>query len=292
MPPPRVTIGVPAYNAQRYLALALDSVLAQTYADIEILVVDNASTDSTPDIVQRYAERDPRIRYVRNPENIGAGRNFKRCVELARTEYFRWQSADDLSAPTFVERCVAVLDREPDVIQAYPRTILIDDNGAELSKYDDPIQTLSDSPRERYLHVMNNLGLVNAYYGVMRTELLRKTGVHGAYLGADLIVQAEIALYGKIREIPEYLYFRRMHAEAHSAMTLGQAHAFYNPKKPRRREMTLWRQLGERLRSVARSPIPLSDKVRLSATLLRGAIATRDRLMAEARNRIRRDAGA
>lgn len=292
MPAPRVTVGVPAYNAQRYLSLALDSLIAQTYTDIEILVVDNASTDSTPDIVERYAERDPRIRYVRNPENIGAGRNFKRCLELARTEYFRWQSADDLSAPTFVERCVAVLDREPDVIQAYPRTILIDENGTELSKYDDPIHTLSDSPRERYLHVMDNLGLVNAYYGVMRTELLRKTGVHGAYLGADLIVQAEIALYGKIREIPEYLYFRRMHAEAHSAMTVGQAHAFYNPKKPRRREMTLWRQLGERLRSIARSPIPVADKLRLSGTILRGAIATRDRLIAEAMNRVRRNADA
>jgi glycosyltransferase involved in cell wall biosynthesis len=292
MPAPRVTVGVPAYNAQRYLPLALDSLIAQTYKNIEILVVDNASTDSTPDIVQRYAEQDPRIRYVRNPENIGAGRNFKRCLELAHTEYFRWQSADDLSAPTFVERCVAVLDREPDVIQAYPRTILIDENGNELSKYDDPIETLSDSPRERYLHVMNNLGLVNAYYGVMRTELLRKTGVHGAYLGADLIVQAEIALYGKIRAIPEYLYFRRMHAEAHSAMTLGQAHAFYNPKRPRRRELTLWRQLGERLRSIARGPIPIMDKVRLSGTILRGAIATRDRLLAEARNSMRRSADA
>lgn len=292
MPAPRVTVGVPAYNAQRYLSLALDSLIAQTYENIEILVVDNASTDSTPDIVQRYAERDPRIRYVRNPENIGAGRNFKRCLELARTEYFRWQSADDLSAPTFVERCVAVLDSEPDVIQAYPRTVLIDENGNELSKYDDPIETLSDSPRERYLHVMNNLGLVNAYYGVMRTELLRKTGVHGAYLGADLIVQAEIALYGKIRAIPEYLYFRRMHAEAHSAMTLGQAHAFYNPKRPRRRELTLWRQLGERLRSIARSPLPILEKVRLSGTILRGAIATRDRLLAEARNSMRRSADA
>lgn len=292
MPAPRVTVGVPAYNAQRYLPLALDSLVAQTYQDIEILVVDNASTDSTPDIVQRYAERDPRIRYVRNPENIGAGRNFKRCLELARTEYFRWQSADDLSAPTFVERCVAVLDREPDVIQAYPRTILIDENGNELAKYDDPIETLSDSPRERYLHVMNNLGLVNAYYGVMRTELLRRTGVHGAYLGADLIVQAEIALYGKIRAIPEYLYFRRMHAEAHSAMTLGQAQAFYNPKRPRRRELTLWRQLGERLRSIERSPIPILEKVRLSGTILRGAISTRDRLLAEARDSMRKSADA
>lgn len=278
---PRVTIGVPAYNAERYLALSLDSLLGQTYRDIEIVVCDNASTDGTEVIARRYAERDARVRYVRNPENIGAGRNFIRCVEVARGEFFRWQSADDLSAPTFVQRCVEVLDAHPDVIQAYPRCTLIDECGAELEQYAEKIQALADSPRERYLHVMHHLALVNALYGVMRTDALRRTAVHGAYLGADLVVQAEIALYGKLWEIPEYLFLRRMHAQAHSAMTPEQKQAFYNPAAGRRSTLTRWRHLGERLRSVARSPLSRWEKMRLGATLLRSALASRDELARE-----------
>lgn len=278
---PRVTIGVPAYNAERFLPVALESLLGQTYGDIEIIVVDNASTDSTGEIVRTFAQRDARIRYVRNPENIGAGRNFIRCVELTRTELFRWQSADDYSAPTFVERCVDVLDAHPEVIQAYPRAVLIDENGVELERYDEKIATLADSPRERYLHVMRNIGLVNALYGVMRTDLLRRTAVHGAYLGADVVVQEEIALYGKIREIPEFLYFRRMHAAAHSAMSVAEKNVFFNPGTPRRRELTHWRQLRERLASVRRSPLPGGEKARLAGTILRSGISGRDHLVRE-----------
>lgn len=279
--PPRVTIGVPAYNAERFLAVALESLVNQTYRDIEILVVDNASTDSTGDIVREFAERDDRIRYVRNEQNIGAGRNFIRCVDLARTELFRWQSADDYSAPTFVERCVEVLDAHPDVIQAYPRAILVDENGAELERYDEKISTVAESPRVRYLHVMRNIALVNALYGVMRTELLRKTGIHGAYLGADVIVQEEIALYGKIWEIPEWLYFRRMHAAAHSAMSVAEKNAFFNPGKPRRRELTMWRHLRERIIAMLRSPLPLGEKTRLAGVILRSGVSGRDELVRE-----------
>lgn len=279
--PPRVTIGVPAYNAERFLAVALESLVNQTYRDIEILVVDNASTDSTGDIVREFAERDDRIRYVRNEQNIGAGRNFIRCVDLARTELFRWQSADDYSAPTFVERCVEVLDAHPDVIQAYPRAILVDESGAELERYDEKISTVAESPRVRYLHVMRNIALVNALYGVMRTELLRKTGIHGAYLGADVIVQEEIALYGKIWEIPEWLYFRRMHAAAHSAMSVAEKNAFFNPGKPRRRELTMWRHLRERIIAVLRSPLSLGEKTRLAGVILRSGVSGRDELVRE-----------
>jgi len=278
----RVTIGVPAYNAARYLALALDSLVRQTYTDLEIIVSDNASTDATPDIASDFARRDPRVRHVRSPENIGAGRNFIRCVELARGELFRWASADDLSAPAFVERCVEILDAHPDVVQAFPRTTLIDANGVETKRIDDPVATMSESPRERYLHVMRNLTLVNSLYGVMRTATLRRTSIHGTYVGADLVVQAEIALYGKIAEVPEYLFFRRMHPQAHSAMTRVQQLAFHQPAaRARRLEFTRWRQLAERLASVRRSAITVGDKAFLSVMIAREAVKSRDELFGE-----------
>ncbi|HET7372425.1 MAG TPA: glycosyltransferase family 2 protein [Gemmatimonadaceae bacterium] len=279
---PRVSIGVPAYNAARYLALTLDSLVRQTYTDVEIIVCDNASSDATSDIASDFARRDPRVRHVRSPENVGAGRNFIRCAQLARGELFRWASADDLSAPTFVERCVEALDAHADVVQAFPRTTLIDENGVVLKQIDDPVATMSDSPRERYMHVMRNLTLVNSLYGVMRTATLRRTAIHGTYVGADLVVQAELALYGKIVQVPEYLFFRRMHAQAHSAMTREQQLAFHQPAaRARRLEFTRWRQLAERLRTVLRSSISARDKALLAMMVAREGVKSRDELFGE-----------
>ena len=108
---PRVSIGLPVYNAERFLEQALDGILAQTYTNFELVICDNASTDGTQAICQRYAALDPRIKYHRNPQNIGVSRNFNRAFELSCGEYFRkWCCHDDIPAPTFLEKCVAVSD--------------------------------------------------------------------------------------------------------------------------------------------------------------------------------------
>ncbi len=87
---PRVSIGLPVFNGERYLARAIDSILAQDFRDLELVVCDNASTDRTAEICAAYARRDPRVRYHRNPRNLGAGPNYDRCFHLARGEYFKW----------------------------------------------------------------------------------------------------------------------------------------------------------------------------------------------------------
>src|SRR5919112_5909956 len=102
---PRVTIGLPVYNGERFLEQALDGLLAQTFTDFELIISDNASTDRTPEICQAYAARDSRIRYVRQPENIGAGPNHNILVPMARGEYFKWASHDDLYDPDLVAKC-------------------------------------------------------------------------------------------------------------------------------------------------------------------------------------------
>lgn len=85
----RVSIGLPVYNGEQYLAKALDSLLAQTFTDFEVIISDNASTDRTSEICAAYLERDPRIRYYRNQQNIGAAPNFNRTFELATGMYFK-----------------------------------------------------------------------------------------------------------------------------------------------------------------------------------------------------------
>src|SRR5437660_3984326 len=134
---PRVTIGVPVYNGEKYLAECLDSLVKQTYSDLEIVICDNSSTDETQYICERYASRDSRIRYVRNPVNIGLGGNFRSVLELARGEYFKAAAADDTCAAEFIEQCVAALDRNPSVILAYPLTSIIDGHGNRVNECSD-----------------------------------------------------------------------------------------------------------------------------------------------------------
>ena len=104
---PKVSIGLPVYNGERYLREALDSILGQTFRDFELIICDNASTDETAAICADYAARDPRIRYHRQTHNIGATANFNHTFELARGAYFKWAAHDDVLAPTWLEKCVA-----------------------------------------------------------------------------------------------------------------------------------------------------------------------------------------
>ena len=98
-PLPRVSFAIPVRNGERFLGRALDSLLAQDFDDFEIVVCDNASTDKTPEVMRRYAERDRRVRCTRNEEDIGQIENFNRVYELARGEFFRWMGADDWLEP-------------------------------------------------------------------------------------------------------------------------------------------------------------------------------------------------
>jgi len=110
VPSPRVSICIPVYNTERFVLDAVTTALAQTFADLEVVVVDNASTDATPEILARIT--DPRVRVVRNEQNIGAQRNFNRAVSLARGEYLKVLCADDVLYPTCLEEQVAVLDAD------------------------------------------------------------------------------------------------------------------------------------------------------------------------------------
>jgi glycosyltransferase involved in cell wall biosynthesis len=133
---PRVSIGLPVYNGERYLRESIDSILAQTFQNFELVICDNASTDATARICEEYTERDPRVRYFRNARNIGGINNANLTFERSRGELFRWAAHDDVCAPTLLERCVQVLDERADAVGVYPGTINIDEDGMETgSRY-------------------------------------------------------------------------------------------------------------------------------------------------------------
>lgn len=208
---PRVSIGLPVYNAENYLEETLESLLGQTFSDLELVISDNGSTDGTREICRRYAARDRRIQLHENETNRGAAWNYNRVFELARGEYFRWAAHDDLCSVDLVERCVAVLDRDPGVILCYPRTVMIDGRGNTVGRYDDGLDLSEDVPHRRLGHLVRTISLANAIFGVIRREILGQTRLIGPYLGSDIVLLMELSLYGKFHELPDHLFFRRDH---------------------------------------------------------------------------------
>jgi glycosyltransferase involved in cell wall biosynthesis len=279
----RVSIGMPVYNGERYVAETLDSLLAQTFGDFELIICDNASTDGTEHICRAYADRDTRIRYVRNPRNLGAAGNYKRVFELSSGEYFRWANADDLFAPEGLARCIEVLDHQRSVVLAYPRTKFIDAQGEVISECADNLHIQSSRASERFAQVLGRLGYVNVIYGLMRADALRRTGLLRPFPQGDIPLVAELALYGMFYEIPEFLFFRRLHRGALSSRhgDVAAIQEFFDPSTQGRMVMTQWRLLGSHARSVMRAPLGPAEKARLGRFLVRMAVWWRGMLVRE-----------
>jgi glycosyltransferase involved in cell wall biosynthesis len=280
-PGPLVSIGVPVYNGERYLGASLDSLLAQTFADFELIVCDNASTDLTEEIGREYAARDPRVRYVRNAANLGLPGNYRRTFEFATGKYFRWAAADDLSGPEFLARCVEVLDTQPGAVLAYPKTKFIDEDGRLRSEYEDGLHLQSPKPSERFRQLLERLQYVNVVYGVMPAAVIRRMRSPGAYCAWDVVFLAELSLYGTFWEVPEFLFYRRFHAGASSNMDGVQISGYYGLNGRRQIFLREWRHLGELACAVARAPLDATEKLRATRFLGLRAIWNRDKLVRE-----------
>lgn len=278
----RVSIGMPVYNREKYVAASIEAHLVQTYPDFELIITDNASTDRSGEICESFAARDSRVRYYRNPRNLGAAGNYSRCFELAVGEYFRWTPSDDLVSPNLLERAVEVLDRDPSVFVAYPKTKLIDGDGNITGDFDEGLHLMDERPSERWKGVQKKLRLGNLHYGLNRAELFRKTGLLRNYSGGDFPLIAEMSLYGKFYEIPDAFFYRRMHEEASSALKTSSAvMAFYDPKKRDKLFLRNWVHLGANALSVARAPIPVSEKLRVYGDQARNLVWDRKEYLTE-----------
>jgi len=258
---PRVGIGLPVYNGERYLEETLKSVLRQTHDDFTLVIADNASTDRTEQICREYAGKDARIDYIRNPVNLGASQNYTRCFEPAKTEYFRWQNADDPIEPRLIEECVKVLDEHPDVVLAYGKSKIIDEEGTIIRDYDDNMDLAQESASARFLTFARHIGLQNLMYGLIRREPLARTALLGNYVAADINLVGELCLYGKFKQIPVHLFNRRMHPDCSSWSREDDEvqKNFWDPSK-RKFVMQTWRSIYEYYKAVARAPIPFNDK--------------------------------
>ena len=215
---PRVSIGLPVFNGEKYLKEALDSILAQKYQDFELIISDNASTDHTQQICLDYVTKDSRIRYYRNKQNLGAPRNFNKVFKLSSGEYFKWAAYDDVIAPEYIQKCVSVLNNDPSIVLCHSKTNRIDEHSTLVGDYDNRTlrRVSSWKPHERFGDLISIHNPCWSIFGVMRASSLRKTSLHRSYIGADRNLLAEIGLLGRIYEIPEHLFFRRDHQQAYT----------------------------------------------------------------------------
>lgn len=209
--PPRISVGMPVYNGERFLRQALDSIVSQTLTEFELIISDNASTDSTGDICTEYANRDPRIRYVRQPANRGAVWNVNHVLALARAPLFTWAHADDVRAPRHLECCVTTLENAPEtVVLVCTRSLTIDEAGRSRENHHS-MDLRQPRPSDRLRAVLRTDGNVDVVFGAVRTDVLRACGALGPYQFSDVAQVSELALRGEFWEIPEPLFYRRIH---------------------------------------------------------------------------------
>ncbi len=269
---PRLSVGLPVYNGENYLKEALESLLGQSYENFEIIISDNASTDGTADICRRYEKQDSRVRYIRQPRNLGPASN-RNFVAEAKGELFMEAYHDDLWARNFVKSCVTALDEHPRVVLAHSWVAAIDGTGDVMQAMEYPLATDSLSAPERFQSLLfgtggNDYGLIRAEAGsgVIRGEVLRRIAPLGSFYHADSILTVESALHGPFHQIRDWLYFRRDHPDRalHANPTVRNWCANMDPHRTDRLRHPLVRLYGEYLwgyvAAIRRAPLSSADR--------------------------------
>ena len=190
------------------------SILAQTYTNFELIINDNASEDGTERICREFAAKDARVKYVRNARNLGAGPNHNKGFELSSGEFFKWCACDDYIGPTFLEHCVAALDRNPDAALAYGLTKSVDEEGALIPLIGAMGPDVSrGKPAWRFYKVLKEKGTCYEIFGLFRREILLQTTLQRTYYGSDHSLLAETALLGRLIYVPEAIFYNREHKD-------------------------------------------------------------------------------
>ncbi len=208
---PLVSVGLPIYNAEAFLDEAIESLLNQTVQDLELIISDNASTDRTEELCNRWAQRDARVRYFRNERNVGANPNFNRVVELARGKYFKWAAHDDKYHPEYIESCLHVLDKNPDIVLAFTRSVNIDTEGNTLEELESGLDVGREEVHRRFRELIRLDYPMHLIFGLMRTQTIKSMPLLRTYADCDRVLVCELGLKGRIAELSERYFYHRVH---------------------------------------------------------------------------------
>lgn len=196
-PVPLVSIGMPIFNSEATLKLAIDSILEQTFTDFELIISDNCSTDSTSAICQEYANKDSRISYIRQAANIGSVRNFKFVLDQGRCNYFLWAAGDDVRSPDFLEENVQFLETHADYVASTSPNYFEGQNpvGTNLVTFE-----IVGSVEERFMQFFDNCWQSHGiFYSVFRKEILADCEVlNQSFTALDWAIDLFLIKHGNV----------------------------------------------------------------------------------------------
>ena len=269
---PLVSVGVPVFNGEAFLEDAIRSVLAQTLGDLELILCDNASTDRTAEICRDYEGRDARVRYFRNPRNLGAAANYNLAFSHARGRYFKWLAHDDRMLPSFLAKTRRVLEERADAVLCNTVVSYIDASGAHLGLYDTKLTGADSlSPSERFGWLVLRSHTCVDFFGLIRREALRGSLLHGSFHGADRALLAQLALRGRMIKLPAPLLAIREHPNRYTRAQRGSGEraAWHDGDTGGKATFPTWRLYGEYLKMVQREALTPTERSRCYAVLAR-----------------------
>jgi glycosyltransferase involved in cell wall biosynthesis len=203
---PKVSVGMPVYNGGDLLKTAIDSILSQDFADFELIISDNASTDSTESVCRIYAEKDSRITCVRRDRNYGMVNNGRHVLSLARGEYFMMAAHDDQRYPRFISACVEKLDANPALALVSPAVEFFAPDGTILNIPYPPLHTVGMGVRERVASIFKEINVGFNSYGMYRREILNKIDFDVECFANDVVFLLQLMFLGEVEHIPEKLF--------------------------------------------------------------------------------------
>lgn len=214
---PRAVVGAPLFENAAYLPAAVESLLAQSFEDFALILVDDRSGDDTVTVARGYAEHDPRVHVHVNEHRLGMLGNTRRALSLARelvpaAEFWALASDHDVWHPRFLETLIGLLDAHPEAVLAVPWVERIDEHGrpypakARVKQ----VATLGvEDPRERAARAFRTMAAGTMVYGLFRTHTLDRLGHYRDVLVPDRLLLFEAALHGATVQAPEVLWQRR-----------------------------------------------------------------------------------
>jgi glycosyltransferase involved in cell wall biosynthesis len=269
---PRVSIGVPVYNGETYLAEAIESILAQSYTNFELILCDNCSTDKTAEICQEYVSGDRRIKYVRNEHNLGAIPNFNRTFSLSTGDYFKWLAHDDVVTKEYVQACLTALEGNPTAVLCQSLIQYIDGKGENIEIYDSQLSgAQAPHASTRFAAIILLPHACNEVFGLIRRPALVREYPLGTFHGADRALMAELALYGQFIQLREPLLKMRLHPSRYTESRTRPEDrlVWHDTQRAGKIHLPTWRLYGEYLTMVRTKPMSPRERVRCYGHLLR-----------------------
>lgn len=269
---PIVGLGMPVYNGDLYVAAAIQSILDQSLESFELVICDNASTDGTENICRDFAAADERIKYHRNPTNLGAHPNYNLTFHLSRGRFFKWVPHDDVLHPEYLESCVQVLAETPNTVLCQTGYDYIDEVGHRLGVDNAKLEG-SDSfdVAARFAAVTNLVHTCYHVMGLFPRDILADSILLPSFHGADRALLAQLAVRGPFAHIPRPLLSVRDHSGRYTRAKNRPADRarWHDSSFAGRFSLPTWRLYGAYWGFVTDAATPRSDRIRLGLVLLK-----------------------